>query len=229
MQIPGITSQEQVRVQVRLTGFGADVAKAITVDSGNTDAGATPTNWIRPGAVLGLVTSTGRYVEANDSAGDRCTPATITSSGNTDTADGTVKLVGNHGTITVTISTGSGTEADVATDLNANAIFAAHYVATSAAGEVTIASLNVGAEEWFYIHTDTTASVGFAEGPDNGVKGADADYVVCDETVDLKDRNGVACHAYAVGFVRGVFKESNLRQLTKEARAVLIRNGSIFK
>lgn len=194
-----------------------------------TDAGATPTTTIRKGCVVVKKTSDGLFYLSTTAGGDRNTAPTITSSGNTDTADGTVKLVGNHGTISVTIATGSGTEADVVTDLNASAAFAAHYVATSGAGEVTITARGTGSAEWFYIHSDTTASVGFAEGEANSKYGTNAEYYVTEEEVSTLDPStGVAAIVEVKTSARAFYDESQLLYLTAEARAVLSSRGALF-
>lgn len=199
----------------------------IIQESANRDSGSSPTTRIRAGNVLLKRNSSGEYVEANDANGTRSAPASITSSGHAD-GNGVIKIVGNHGTISVTTSTGSGTEANNATDLNADAAFAAHYVASSADGELTIASRNVGEEEWFYVHSDTMATAGLAEGEDNGVNGTDGDYLVTSEDVDVVDENGTALSPLTQTYRRGHFVEATLINLTPEAKAVLSKRGSTF-
>lgn len=202
-------------------------ADSITLDSGNTDSGSTPTHRFRPGNVVIKRTSTGRFVEANDANADDLGFPSITSSGHSD-ANGAIKLVGNHGTISVTTTTGTGTEANHATDLNADADFAAYYEASSAGGELTITARNGGAEEWFYIHTDTIATAGFSEGEDNGVTGTTPDVRVTLGYADLQDEEGTAVHADVLAARRGHFDESQLINLTAEAKATLASRGSIF-
>src|SRR3990167_11354475 len=85
-------------------------SRSIAIDSGNTDSGNTPASTLRPGNVLVLRASTGRFVEANDANGDRNTAPSITSSGHGD-GNGVIRVVGNHGSISVTTTTGAGTEA----------------------------------------------------------------------------------------------------------------------
>lgn len=227
MIIPHFSSTTITGRRVLVDGQVDPRVSSVTLDSGNTDAGATPTHRIRPGSVVVRRASTGRYVEANDTNGDRCTAASITSSGHTD-GNGVIKIVGNHGTFSVTTTTGTGTEANNATDLNANADFAAHYTASSATGELTIASNAVGKQEWFYVHSDTMANASFSEGETSGVAGEDADYRVTLEHVDLKDEEGTAIHADVPVAWAGHFDASNLLLLTAEARAVLAKRGSKF-
>lgn len=225
--LPGIGSSQRLTVRFLIDNSIACQPETIVLDSGNTDTGSTPNSRFRAGNVVVYKLAITQYVEANDSTGDRGTAAAITTSGHTD-GNGEIKLVGNHGTISVTTTTGAGTEANNATDLNADAIFKAHYVASSAAGELTITSLAKGAQEWFYMHTDTMATPGFAEGEANGVNGADADYRVTLEDVDLIDRDGTAQDAQVASCRTGYFDESALINLTDEARAVLLKRGARF-
>lgn len=228
MIIPHFSSTTITGRRVLVDGLIDPRTSSVTLDSGNTDSGSSPTHRIRPGNVVVRRASTGRYVEANDSNGDRNVAPSITTSGHTDSDNATFKLVGNHGTISVSITTNLGAEADWATDLNANADFAAFYTASSGGGELTITANRGGKDEWFYIHSDTTAGAGFAEGEDNAVAGEDADYRVVLEHVDLKDEEGTAIHADALVAWTGHFDASNLINLTAEARATLARRGAKF-
>lgn len=227
MGLPGYSTRSRTVRQVTLGYHGNEGLDTVTLDSGNTDAGNTPTTEFRPGNVVALRTSTGRYVEANDANGDRCTSPAKTSSGHTD-GNGVIEVVGNHGSISVTTSTGTGTEANNATDLNANAAFAAHYVATSGGGELTITARGKGADEWFYIAAASRDGAGFSEGESNGVAGTDADYRVTRDLGILADADGTAVHDEVQAYRAGYFDESQLINLTAEARAVLSRRGSIF-
>lgn len=223
--LPGVSSVTITPRKVLLSEL-LTLDKTVTLDSGNTDSSATPTYRLRPGNVVALRTSTGRYVEANDANADTGTAPAITTGGHTD-GNGVIKLVGNHGTISVTTTTGSGTEANNATDLNADASFAAYYTASSAGGELTITANRAAADEWFYIHSDTMATAVFSEGIDNGSTGADPEIGVVLEAGDL-EYDGTAQHAPAVIAIRGHFDESQLINLTGQAKEVLVRRGSIF-
>lgn len=225
--IPHFSSTTISGREVLIDDSLATEAGSITLDSGNTDTGSSPTTRFRPGNVVIKRTSTGRFVEANDANADDLGAATITTSSHADaTAD--IVVVGNHGTITVTVSTGSGTEANCATDLNADADFAAHYTASSGGGELTITSNEVGPDEWFYMGAGTSDSYGFAEGENNGVRGTQPDVRVTAEYADLVDEEGTAVHADVLAYRRGHFDASQLINLTAEARSLLTARGSIF-
>ena len=200
---------------------------AVTLDATNADSGATPTYRLRPGNVLLLDISEGNYREATDATADVSSAAAITTSSHSD-GNGAIVIVGNHGTISVTTATGSGTEANNVTDLNADAEFAAHYVATSGAGELTITSLATGAGEYFYMDSSTMATASFAEGTANGVHGITGDYRVLLEHTDMQDEDGTATDADAEVAWTGHFDESQLINLTPEARGVFLARGAHF-
>lgn len=202
---------------------------AITIKSTVTDSGGPRATILRPGLVVVKKTSDGLYYPADDAAADRAAaPAAISTTSHAD-GNGVIKLVGNHGTISVTTTTGAGTEANNATDLNANAAFAAHYVAASGAGELTITARATGEKEWFYIHADTRDTAGFSEGEAYAVQGTDADYRVLEDYVDMLDETGTAADATAPNTKAGTYLTANLLKLTPEARATLAKRGSIFE
>lgn len=226
-RIPHLTTTTKTGRSVLIDNSVDLCADTITLDSTNTDSGSSPTSWIRPGNVVAYYTSGGNFVEANDANADAATAPSITTSGHGDaTAD--IVIVGNHGTISVTVSTGTGTEANCATDLNADQAFAANYIASSAAGELTITSLHTGPEEWFYIDASTSDTYGFAEGIANAVQGTDPDIRVVLDYVSLLDEFGNAIDGDVLAARSGHFDESALINLTPEAKAVLSRRGSIF-
>ena len=112
------------------------------------------------------------------------------------------------------------------TALNANALFAANFIASTVANRVTVKSLRAGAD--IYIKVTSTLSTAFgASGQED--QGSDADYVILDEYVDTKDTNGAAVTPLAVGWPVGDFLTTNLRNLTAEAKATMMRQGSFFR
>lgn len=199
----------------------------VVVQNDQLDSGNTPTFRLREGYVVAKRTSSGEFVKATDANADVGTPAAITSSGQTD-GNGVIKLVGHFGTISVTTTTGAGTEANNATDLNADAAFKAHLIATSGGGELTITSRLVGSGAWFYVHSDTMNTSGLAEGVANGVYGADPEIYVIRQQGDTSI-DGTATSPVLPTFARGHFVASNLLGLTAEARATLIKRGCTFE
>lgn len=225
--IPHFTSTTIAGREVLIDDSINTQADEITLDSGNADSGSSPTTLFRPGNVVIKRTSTLRFVEANDANADDLGSPTISTTSHTD-GNGVIKLVGNHGTISVTTTTGSGTEANNATDLNANADFAAFYTASSGTGELTITANAGGEGEWFYIHTDTMATAPFAEGEDNGVSGTTPDVRVTGAYASLIDDEGTAVHASVLAYRSGYFDESQLINLTPAAKAILVSRGAVF-
>lgn len=225
MQVPGVITQTLTQTLVRLNEFGRESVRSGVIASGQTDSGSTPTSRLRAGNVLAKRTSTGKYVLSTDANADRATPASITSSGRSN-GNGVIKLVGSNGTISVTTTTGSGTAANNVTDLNADAAFSAHYVASVSGSEVKIESRRIGADEWFYVHSDTMDTAGFAEGETSAVRGQDPDIVVLGAPVDLKDANGSNVDAIGELWPKGCFRAAGLFNMTEEARSVLLRKGS---
>lgn len=206
------------------------VRKSITIKSTVTDAtnSAMRTTILRPGLVLVKKTSDGLYYLSTDAAADRATAPSIVSAGHADSDNATFKLVGNHGTITVSITTNAGAEADWVTDLNADTAFKAHYVASVSGTDVLVTARAAGEQEWFYVHTDTTAGAAFPEGETNAAQGTNADYVILDDYVDMLDESATASDATTSALQAGNFFTTNLLLLTPEAKATLAQRGSIF-
>ncbi len=69
---PGITAAVETTESAILTRcfFGDPVETAATIVSTTVDAGSTPTTTLRPGLVLGRITSTGKYTQHNPDATD---------------------------------------------------------------------------------------------------------------------------------------------------------------
>lgn len=204
--------------------------KEVLVDSGNVDSGSTPTSRIREGNVLVKRTSTGRYIEANDSNGDRNLPPVVTASETADTDwDGeTITLTVNGvAVVTVTLGGADDTDAEVVTALNANATFRAHAIATAAGSRVVITGNKAGEGEYLKVTSSLATAFGASGTEDSG---SWADYGVLAKIVDLLDEAAAASHSLApIVYARGRFKESLLVNLTADARAALIGRGCTFE
>lgn len=225
--IPGFTEHDLDDVAFLVDGQQTILADAAEMASGQASA-IVPTTLHPPGTVLVLETGDGFFYLADDAAnGDRSTPPSITSSGHVD-GNGVIEINGPHGTISVTTTTGSGTEANNATDLNADSEFEDYYIATSGAGELTIAAKNNKESESFFIGTATRDAAGFAEGEANSVESTAADYRVTRWYTSLADATGTAVNALAACIYSGHFRESVLSNLTAEAKAVLLDRGARF-
>lgn len=233
--LPGYATRSRSTRLVTLGHHGNEGLDSIILDSGNTDAGNTPTTEFRAGNVVALRTSTGRYVEANDTNGDRCTQASITGVVSDASANNgfgkTFKWKYQNGaekTVTMGSTTADhDTNAEIVAVLNADAAFAADLIASESGNFVNIKSRRAGSDEYFEI-TDGTinAVLGFTN--NTSAAGADADYRVTRDLGVLTNAAGTAVHDEVQAYKAGYFDESQLINLTAEARAVLSRRGSIF-
>jgi hypothetical protein len=232
--IPGVVSTtltgRKPLIDDTLTAYGEDVVLA----SDNVDV-STPTYRFRPGNVIVKRTSTGLYVEANDSNGDRSTPPSVSSAEAADTDwDGTTITVYLNGTLVATVLL-AGTDdstSEVVTALN-TAFAAANLpiVASGLDAAVLVVKAHPGGSGTT-LRVESTLATAFATAGGAGSyaedTGEDADYRVTDDFADLKDQNGTACTAPVRNMVRGYFDESELLNLTADAKAVLSRRGSRF-
>lgn len=221
---PGFTERDLLDVAYLVDGQLTVTADDTLMAAGETSA-LTPDHRHPPGTILGFDSGTSLWYLATDSLVDVGTPPAITSSGHGDNT-GIVALVGNHGTISVTITTGSGTEVEAATDLNADEEFNSHYIASSGAGELTITALNSGPDEWFYMDATTDALAAFSEGQANEVQGTDGDFRVTTGFAELKDTDAVAQNYLVGALYRGRFRRTALSSLTARAERVLLKRGS---
>ncbi len=223
--VPGFKERTLDDVAYLIDGQLTVTAEDVLFASGELSA-ITPDHRHPPGTVVGFDSGTSKWYLATDSLVDVGVAATITSSGHSD-GNGVIEVVGNHGTVSVTTATGTGTEAENATDLNADAQFAAHYIATSAGGELTITAQDTSIDEWFYIGAATIATVSFAEGQANEVRcTACEDYRVTTAFAELKDDEAAAQDFLVGALWRGRFRRSALSSLTAAAEEVLLARGS---
>jgi len=227
-RIPGNVSVTLTPLKIRLSDLGVEADASAILESANTDANNTPTWRFREGNVVVKRTSTGQYVEANDSNGDRNTQAYVLSIEDVDSdwASSTITVKVNGFQITaVALASTDDTAAEVAAALNADTDFAAHCNAEVSGSKVNIETLHGGAD----MHIEVTSDLATAFGTTlNKGYGTDADYRVTLQAVDLKDESDTAIAGHVRTARIGHFDESNLINLTAEARVVLSRRGSIF-
>ncbi|GIW60232.1 MAG: hypothetical protein KatS3mg087_1298 [Patescibacteria group bacterium] len=199
----------------------------VLIDSAVTDSGSTPTNYIRAGMVLVKNSSTGRYVAADDAAGDRNTAPSVTA----DEAVGTTWASTTHSfyrngvlVAQVTLAATDDSYAEYATALNNNAAFAANFSVSDAGGGVPkITAKDTGSDVYIRVVSSLATAYG-ANG--KTARGSWADYRVLIQKVLLEDLDGTAAHKYGMAMMRGHFKESNLLRVTDEAKQVLVARGS---
>lgn len=221
------------RIAIHRIGVRYDSVK---VDSGNVDSGSTPTSQLRAGNVLVYKNSADRFVEANDSTGDRSTRPVVSSAEAADTDwDGTTITTYLNGALvsTVVLAGTDDSTSEVVTALNAD--YAAKNLPLLASGAdlavlvVTCQLAGLGN----VLRLESTLATAYANAGGAGSfaedAGNDADYVVLDEFVDLENRDGTAVHADG-RVIRGggLLDESELINLTVDAKAVLTRRNVAF-
>jgi len=229
--LPGIISSTQSYRRHRISDHPYVKGGVGVLDAGNTDAGSTPATRFRPGNVVALRTSTGRFVAANDANGDRNTAASVTSDEKPDAdwQSKTLTVTSSEGDVVVVLGGADDTIAEVVTAVNAAAaalnipIVAAD---SGAADLLVLSTTRKGAGTWIKVTSDLATAFGAAGKEDSG---SDADYRVTEEHADLIDENGTAVHARCATSRAGHYDKSELINLTGEALDVLSRRGSVFE
>jgi hypothetical protein len=224
-----LTSRRHV-INTQGMEYGSDVVS----DSGNVDSGSSPTTLLRPGNVLVLRTSTGRYVEANDANGDRSTRAAVVSAETPDAdwASDTFTFYLN-GALVATVASGAAddTPAEIVTAFNAGFAAAnAPLFASTGGTTVTVSVQEGGAHNNLRIESTLVTAYGTAGGAGSfsEASGTDADYRVTDDFADQLDSAGAAGHVPVRNLVRAFFDSSELINLTADAQGVLTRRGARF-
>lgn len=233
--LPAYESQTLAGRRVLKDLIGAEIGESVIGQNDNADSGSTPTHRLRPGNVLVLRTSTGEYVEANDSNGDRSEPPSVSSAEAADTDwDGTTITTYLNGTLvsTVVLAGTDDTTAEVVTALNTD--YAAKnlpIIATGTNGNPVVVKAHAGGAG-VSLRLESTLATAFATAGGAGSYaedvGADADYLVSRDFADHKDGDGVAQSPVIPTYRKGHFIEADLINLTADAKAVLSRRGSTF-
>lgn len=224
------TFQEKViHIDESMYNPGPDAILKSTV----TDSGASPTTTIRKGNSIVKKTSDGLFYlddgPANASSADRNTVAAVVAQ---ETADGdwaskTISVYVNGSLlVTVTLGGGDDTDAEVVTALNGNAIFAANCIASASGSRVHIKTLKAGADQYLYVTSNL--STAFGSSGQTG-SGTDAEYYITEEEVSMldPDTGAVADRPVKTSFA-AYYDESELLNLSAEARATLSRRGARF-
>jgi len=202
--------------------------RTVVSEKTNVDGGSTPNTLLRPGNVLLYDAATGKYFD-DAVGGDASTPAVVDGTATANWASKVVTLIIDGQTIiAVTLAAGDDTAAEIVTALNANATFRAHAIASNPAGAtVRVTSLRVGAEVHMKLTGDHADVFGGAAGTE--ARGTDGDFVVTVEFANQLNPVGVSADAKVHVVGRGHFDESNLINLTADAKRVLLRRGSRFE
>lgn len=180
------------------------------------------------GTVIVRVQGGFQFVDAADPRGARCTPAEVKAAQPADAAWANTTITASLSSslgFAVLLDAAAISTAAVVDQLNRHPLFAPHFLADDAGGLVRIRTREAGAHK--ALHVESTLPAAFGPLGTFG-HGLDADYRVTDRTVDLRDLDGNAIEVLVPTLVVGHFDESELLQLTPEARAVLSRRGSFF-
>lgn len=203
---------------------GSDVIlRSTALDQANN-----PPSRVRKGFVIVKTSADGIFSSANDPQADRNLGAVVTALQTADQgwAGKSITLsIRGRPVATVPLGANSNTDALVVADLNGNAAFAQFAQAAVVGARVQITSLDVGADVVLKVTSTNPAAFG-ANGTDAG--GADADYRVTAEPVDLIDATGAPSNSSVKTSIKAFYVESALLGLTGEARAVLARRGALF-
>lgn len=170
---------------------------------------------------------------ANDGAhGDRNAAASVASLEAADTdwdgATYTITVTYPDGTVVEKTLTAAGTDdstSEMVTLINSDQTLEGHVVASGNDGQVlTITTVRKG-----NVHLKVTSSLATAFGA-NGQEddGVQADYRVITRQADTVDLAGASYAPVVPTLIAGAFDESELSNLTDEAKAVLLGNGSSF-
>lgn len=188
---------------------------------------------VAEGTVVVKKTGDGLYYLADDgSNGDRNAAATVASLEAADTdwdgATYTITITYPDGTVVEKALTAAGTDdstSEMVTLINSDQTLEGHVVASGNDGQVlTITTVRKG-----NVHLKVTSSLSTAFGAsgqeDDGVE---ADYRVVTRLADTTDLAGSSYAPVVPTLLAGAFDESELSNLTDEAKAVLLGRGSSF-
>lgn len=229
MQLPGITTvvfSDTSPIKSELAYEGAPDA---VLDPSNTDPGNQPPWRFRAGAVVVKSLAMATFVEADDPLGDRNQPATVLALAAADAAwaGKSVELSVDGGPIfPVGLGAQSNTNALVIADLNKDPRFVGTLIADEANGLVRVRTLQAGVDKTLKVNMPALAAAFGAAGTVGA--GMDADYRVTLVDADLIDASGAPAKSTVACCRKGHFSAAKLRNVTPEARVVLIRRGAFF-
>lgn len=234
MNVPGLVTSTRTPRRFLIDEYPApEPGGTVVIDSGNTDAGNTPTSLFSEGNVIVLRTSTGRFVEANDSNGDVFTPPVVSSAEAADTDwDGTTLTFYLNGDLvaTVVLAGSDDSTSEVVTALET--AFLADQIPLVASG-LDAAVLVVTAHVLGSLRVESTLATAFATAGGAGSYAEDNStdplFLVTRQPVLLLTADGTAAaHKMCDTCWKGHFSLAGLTNLTAAARAVLERRGSRF-
>jgi hypothetical protein len=229
MQLPGIVTAIFSDTSPLKSELAFEGAPDAVLDPSNTDPGNQPTWRFRAGACVVFRAASATFVEADDPTGDRNQPATVTALVAADAtwSGKTVELNLDGGpAFDITIGPASNTNALVIADLAKDPRFAASLVGDEQNGLLRIRTLEAGVPKTLKVNMPQLAAAYGAAGI--SAQGSDADYRVTLADGDLVDGSGAPAKATVACCRKGHFNAQKVRNLTLEARVVLVRRGAFF-
>lgn len=236
MIIPQVQSLSVPGREVLIDSTDAQPGLTVIIDgSVVTDAGSSPVSLLRPGLVICKKAANSKYYLSTDLTNATVSAQGTVSSGAAIGAGAISKtfIWQYKGGLSQTVTTGGSdnTAALVATALNGNANFAADLIASNAGSTLIITTKRAGADEWFIIGAGTLnnqdgGNLTFTSGAN--VIGANGEYYVLSEYVQLTDIKGAAADGIASTWRKGRFRTAQLIGLTADAQFVLRARGSVF-
>jgi hypothetical protein len=229
MRLPGITTtvfSDTSPIKSELAYEGAPDA---VLDPSNTDPMNQPTWRFRAGAVIVFRAASQTFVEADDPTGDRNQPATVLALVPSDAAwtGKAVEISVDGGPeFYVLLGPQDNTTAKVVNALNKDGRFQGEAVADEQNGLLRVRTLQAGAHKTVRVGMPVLAAAFGPTGKTGG--GSDADYRVTLADGDLMDGSGAPAKAVVACCRKGHFRTEKLRNLTAEAKVVLIRRGAFF-
>jgi hypothetical protein len=229
MQLPGIITALFSDTSPLKSELALEGAPDAVLDPSNTDPGNQPTWRFRAGACVVFRVASTTFVEADDPTGDRNQPATVMA---LVAADATwsgknveFNLDGGPA-FDIAIGAASNTNALVIADLAKDPRFAASLVGDEQNGLLRIRTLEAGVHKTVKVNMPQLAAAYGAAGVQ--AQGSDADYRVTLADGDLMDGSGAPAKATVACCRKGHFNAARVRNLTLEARVVLVRRGAFF-
>lgn len=219
---------EQADSRIRLSDFGRENDKSVTMVSTARDAGNSPTTILRKGLVVGRL-STGKFIQASDGSVVASTAPTIqcATAGTYNFTGGkalTLEVNGHTETVNM-VSHSACTNSGAVSQINAgtNLVSAAAYTTSL----VQIHVKEAGANQFLKCGGSAAALMSFAAA---AVYGTDGEYGIMTDGVDLKAHDATsASDRFAIIGRTGLWDESTLHSMTADAKMCLLKQGAIFR
>ena len=230
MQLPGITTTTICDASPIATELAFEGAPDAVLDATNVDPqNAPPWRFRAGGVVVPLAVGGGAFVEGDDPAGERNKPATVVALVPADATWGgkALEISQDGGPVfAFGLNPGDDKTAAVVATLNNHPRFQGALLADELNGLLRIRTLGAGGDRALAVNAP---GIPTAFGPNGSeATGTDADYRVTLADGDLIDGTGAPAKALVACCRKGHFRVDKLRNLTAEAKVVLLRRGSIL-